>query len=351
MHSGSGCNHPRTAHPWRSLLPHLLALLLLRLGSAQSRGVAPRPHVTAIVGQDAVLRCHLSPCKDARSSDIRWILQRSGGLVHHYQNGVDLEQMEEYKGRTELLRHGLSDGNLDLRITAVTSSDSGSYICTVQDGDGYADAVVNLEVSDPFSPIIHSWAAGLAVVLTLLLGSFVIIVFLHRKRVTQRRELKRKGAQLAEQNARSERRDLKLEKQAAKLVEQTEAVEKWNSLLKKDCEETGLRVADLKKIAAKLKERTKELIGVIKAVAIRNSVWKTELEELALSAADLKILAAKLVEQTEAVEKDNSVFKEQAEEMCLRAANLNKLTVESLKRTKDVVVESEELDKQMEESD
>ena len=109
--------------------------------------VAPSLRVTANVGQDVVLRCQLSPCKDAWSSDIRWIQLRSSGIVHHYQNGVDLDQMEEYKGRTELLRDGLSDGNLDLRITAVSSSDSGSYSCVVQDGDGYAEAVVNLEVS------------------------------------------------------------------------------------------------------------------------------------------------------------------------------------------------------------
>jgi len=67
--------------------------------------------------------------------------------VHHYQDGEDLGQMEEYKGRTELLRDGLSDGNLDLHITAVSSSDSGSYSCAVQDGDGYAEALVELEVS------------------------------------------------------------------------------------------------------------------------------------------------------------------------------------------------------------
>ncbi|XP_021239182.1 myelin-oligodendrocyte glycoprotein-like isoform X2 [Numida meleagris] len=196
MRFGLGCNHPRSALPWRSLLPHLLALLLLHLGSAQIRVVAPSPRVTAIVGQDVVLRCHLSPCKDARSLDIRWIQHRSGGIVHHYQDGVDLDQMEEYKGRTELLRDGLSDGNLDLRITAVTSSDSDSYSCTVQDGADYADAVLNLEVSDPFSQITRSWAAALAVVVTLLLGSFVIIVFLHRKQAEPRRELRRKNEEL-----------------------------------------------------------------------------------------------------------------------------------------------------------
>ncbi|XP_021269179.1 myelin-oligodendrocyte glycoprotein-like isoform X1 [Numida meleagris] len=188
MRFRSGCNHPASALTWRSLLPPLLALHLLRPGSAQIRVVAPSPRVMANVGQDVVLRCHLSPCKDAWSLDIRWIQHRSSGLVHHYQDGFDLEQMEEYKGRTELLRNGLSDGNLDLRITAVTSSDSGSYTCAVQDGDGYAEAVVNLEVSDPFFQIVRSWAAALAVVITLLLGSSVIIAFLQRKRGELREE-------------------------------------------------------------------------------------------------------------------------------------------------------------------
>ncbi|XP_031467904.1 myelin-oligodendrocyte glycoprotein-like isoform X1 [Phasianus colchicus] len=189
MHSILGRNHPTFALPWRTLLPYLVALHLLHLGSAQLRVVAPSLHVTAIVGQDVVLRCHLSPCKDAWSWDIRWIQHRSSGFVHHYQNGVDLEQMAEYKGRTELLRDGLSDGNLDLRITAVRSSDSGSYSCTVEDGDNYAEAVVNLEVSDPFSQIVHPWKVALAVVITLLVGSFaVIIVFLYRKQGELRAE-------------------------------------------------------------------------------------------------------------------------------------------------------------------
>eukprot|EP00076_Gallus_gallus_P046170 XP_025011708.1 myelin-oligodendrocyte glycoprotein-like isoform X3 [Gallus gallus] len=185
----SGCNHPRFTLPWRTLLPYLVALHLLQLGSAQQRVVAPSLRVTANVGQDVVLRCQLSPCKDVRNSDIRWIQQRSSGIVHHYQYGVDLEQMEEYKGRTELLRDGLSDGNLDLRITAVTSSDSGSYICGVENADAYAEAVVNLEVSDPFSTIILYWTVALAVIITLLVGSFVIIAFLHRKKAAQSTEL------------------------------------------------------------------------------------------------------------------------------------------------------------------
>nr|AOR50939.1 BG0 [Gallus gallus] len=176
----SGCKQSSFALPWRTLLAYLVALNLLCPGSAKLRVVALNFPVTATVGQDVVLHCHLSPCKDARSLDIRWIQHRSSGLVHHYQNGEDLEQMEEYKGRTELLRDGLSDGNLYLHITAVSSSDSGSYMCTVQDDGGYVEAMVNLQVSDPFSHIVHPWKVALAVVLTLLFASFVIIVFLHR---------------------------------------------------------------------------------------------------------------------------------------------------------------------------
>ncbi|XP_072213941.1 myelin-oligodendrocyte glycoprotein-like [Excalfactoria chinensis] len=184
-----GCRHPSFSHPWRTLLAHLVSLHLLHLGSAQLTVVAPNDHVTAIVGQDVVLRCRLSPCKDAWSSDIRWIKHGSAGLVHHYQNGLDLEQMEEYKGRTELLRDGLSDGNLDLRITAVSSSDTGAYSCVVQEGDAYAEDMLNLEVSDPFSQVIHPWKVALAVVITLLVGSIVGLAVLLRKFVTQSREL------------------------------------------------------------------------------------------------------------------------------------------------------------------
>eukprot|EP00076_Gallus_gallus_P045994 XP_025011532.1 uncharacterized protein LOC426940 isoform X16 [Gallus gallus] len=243
MHFLLGCNHPSFTLPWRTLLPYLVALHLLQPGSAQLRVVAPSLRVTANVGQDVVLRCQLSPCKDAWSSDIRWIQHRTSGFVHHYQNGEDLEQMEEYKGRTELLRDGLSDGNLDLRITAVSTSDSGSYSCAVQDGDGYADAVVDLEVSDPFSQITHPWKVALAVIVTILVGSFVITVFLYRKKAAETTKQKRMDAKLEtlvenleRRNAEFEklasdleRRNAQLDKLASDLVQQTKAVEKLNS--------------------------------------------------------------------------------------------------------------------------
>ncbi|GAB0201653.1 butyrophilin subfamily 1 member A1 [Grus japonensis] len=100
-------------------------------------------------GSYIVLPCHLSPSMEARSLDIRWIRPRFSKTVHHYRNGEDLyrEQMEEYVGRTELVRDGLSSGRLDLRISGLRPSDDGQYVCTVTNGASYGEATVDLEVA------------------------------------------------------------------------------------------------------------------------------------------------------------------------------------------------------------
>ncbi|KAM6106986.1 LOW QUALITY PROTEIN: butyrophilin subfamily 1 member A1-like [Phoenicopterus ruber ruber] len=86
---------------------------------------------------------------DARSLEIRWIRHPFSATVHHYRNGEDLygEQMRDYDGRTVLVRDGLSSGNLDLRILELRPSDDGQYICYVQDGASYGEAVVELQVA------------------------------------------------------------------------------------------------------------------------------------------------------------------------------------------------------------
>uniref|UniRef100_A0A8B9ZBZ0 Butyrophilin subfamily 1 member A1 n=1 Tax=Anas platyrhynchos TaxID=8839 RepID=A0A8B9ZBZ0_ANAPL len=121
----------------------------LFLTPAELRVVGPGYPLTATVGQDVVLPCHLSPQRDARSLDVRWIRDHISETVHHYHNGQDLyrEQMEAYAGRTELVRDGLSAGSLDLRITGLRPSDDGLYVCTVGDADFYDEAIVELEVS------------------------------------------------------------------------------------------------------------------------------------------------------------------------------------------------------------
>ncbi|XP_066842696.1 butyrophilin subfamily 1 member A1-like [Anser cygnoides] len=141
------CSRPSLTSHARGLLTSLFTLLFLWLGSAQLRVEGPDQPLTATVGQDVVLPCHLSPQRDAHTLDVRWIRDDSSETVHHYRNGEDLygEQMEAYAGRTELARDGLSAGSLDLRITGLRPSDDGQYVCTV--GDAYNEAIVELEVS------------------------------------------------------------------------------------------------------------------------------------------------------------------------------------------------------------
>ncbi|NP_001385174.1 uncharacterized protein LOC426940 isoform 3 precursor [Gallus gallus] len=288
MHFLLGCNHPSFTLPWRTLLPYLVALHLLQPGSAQLRVVAPSLRVTANVGQDVVLRCQLSPCKDAWSSDIRWIQHRTSGFVHHYQNGEDLEQMEEYKGRTELLRDGLSDGNLDLRITAVSTSDSGSYSCAVQDGDGYADAVVDLEVSDPFSQITHPWKVALAVIVTILVGSFVITVFLYRKKAETTKQ-KGKDAELERMDAKLGTLAAELERRDAKLETLVENLERRNAEF-------------AEKLASELERRDAKLETLAESLERRNAEFAEKLaSDLERRNAQLDKLASDLVQQTKAV--------------------------------------------------
>ncbi|XP_074664677.1 butyrophilin subfamily 1 member A1-like isoform X2 [Strix aluco] len=135
------------AKPWRCLVQPCASRC--SYPSNGFRVVGPGYPLRATVGQDVVLPCHLSPPKDARSLEILWIRHQFSEIVHHYRNGEDQynEQLRAYWGRTELVRAGLSNGSLDLRILGLRPSDDGQYICTVQNADSYAEASVELEVA------------------------------------------------------------------------------------------------------------------------------------------------------------------------------------------------------------
>ncbi|NXT81646.1 MOG protein, partial [Zapornia atra] len=141
-------------------------------GQADFRVVGPGHPLRVTVGQDIVLPCHLSPAMDAQRWDIRWIRHRVSETVHRYRNGehVFWEQLEEYAGRTELARDGLSRGTLDLRISGLRPSDDGPYVCTVTDGASYGEALVYLEVTAPFFHDARPWMSGLGAFLALSIG-------------------------------------------------------------------------------------------------------------------------------------------------------------------------------------
>uniref|UniRef100_A0A8C0IML1 Butyrophilin subfamily 1 member A1-like n=1 Tax=Chelonoidis abingdonii TaxID=106734 RepID=A0A8C0IML1_CHEAB len=110
--------------------------------------MGPSHPVTAIVGEAIVLPCHLSPRMSAENMEVRWFRSEFTSIVHLYLHGKDQyeNQMPDYSGRTELLKAGITDGNVSLQILNIRHSDEGQYYCFVQDGSFYEEALLELKI-------------------------------------------------------------------------------------------------------------------------------------------------------------------------------------------------------------
>ncbi|POI26603.1 hypothetical protein CIB84_009646, partial [Bambusicola thoracicus] len=109
----------------------------------------PPDPVAVAVGQDVVLPCHLSPEQSAQHLEVMWFRDQFTPFVHRYRDGQDHygEQELRYQGRTEMLKDGLANGSVSLRIFRVQLSDRGRYTCLVRSDLGYDEAVVELKVT------------------------------------------------------------------------------------------------------------------------------------------------------------------------------------------------------------
>ncbi|CAM4652932.1 unnamed protein product [Lepidochelys olivacea] len=119
------------------------------LESAEFTVIGPDQPVTAIVGEDIVLPCHLSPPMSAEDMEVRWFRSHYSLLVHHYRNGKDqIEyQMPEYIGRTEFLKDGIRNGSVALRLHSIRPTDEGQYTCYFESTSFYKDAHLELKLA------------------------------------------------------------------------------------------------------------------------------------------------------------------------------------------------------------
>uniref|UniRef100_A0A674JKI1 Butyrophilin subfamily 1 member A1 n=1 Tax=Terrapene triunguis TaxID=2587831 RepID=A0A674JKI1_9SAUR len=117
--------------------------------SAHFKVIGPDQPVTATVGEEFVLPCHLSPRLSAENMEVRWFRSQLSPFVHRYSDGKDQygQQMPEYQRRTELVKDGLISGSVALRIFNIRPSDEGQYSCFVQDGIDYEEALLELNVA------------------------------------------------------------------------------------------------------------------------------------------------------------------------------------------------------------
>lgn len=122
---------------------------LQRLESAQFAVVVPDHPVTATVGEAFVLPCHLSPRMDAEAMEVKWLRPDRSSVVHLHRDGKDQNesQAQEYQGRTEFLKGGLSTGSADLKIHRIRPSDEGLYRCFVRSSVFYGGALLELKVA------------------------------------------------------------------------------------------------------------------------------------------------------------------------------------------------------------
>ncbi|CAM4655737.1 unnamed protein product [Caretta caretta] len=145
----SFCHSSRASSPLPGFIVFFLTSYVHKMESAKFTVIGPPDPVAAILGQEAVLPCHLSPRMSAANMEVRWFRPEFVSFVHLYRDGKDQYEgrMPEYEGRTELLKAGLTDGNVPLRILNIRPSDEGQYHCFVQDGTFYEETVLELRVA------------------------------------------------------------------------------------------------------------------------------------------------------------------------------------------------------------
>uniref|UniRef100_A0A674K3B5 Ig-like domain-containing protein n=1 Tax=Terrapene triunguis TaxID=2587831 RepID=A0A674K3B5_9SAUR len=111
--------------------------------------IGPDHPIMVSAGEDALLPCHLFRNISAQKMEVRWYRSKFSEPVHLYQNEKDQaeQQIPNYQGRTELLKDGIVDGSVVLRIRNITPSDHGQFICFFRSSRFYAEATLELKVT------------------------------------------------------------------------------------------------------------------------------------------------------------------------------------------------------------
>ncbi|XP_043384158.1 butyrophilin subfamily 1 member A1 [Chelonia mydas] len=156
-----------------SLLGYIIfftSLLVHRLDSAHFTVIASDQAVTSSIGDEAILHCHLSPKMSTENMEVRWFRSKFSSPVHLYRDQKDqyVQQMAEYRGRTELLKDGMADGRVALKIRNIRFSDAGWYSCFFRSNVSYEEALIELKLaasgSDPLISVEDYQDEGIRIV-------------------------------------------------------------------------------------------------------------------------------------------------------------------------------------------
>ncbi|KAH0501021.1 Myelin-oligodendrocyte glycoprotein [Microtus ochrogaster] len=169
----------------------------------------PSDPIVAELGGEAILPCSLSPAMSVENmEELRWYRTRFLEAVFVYRNQQEQkeEQMDEYLGRTSLVKDQFHQGKAAVRIHKVWLSDSGTYICFFKQGPYYEEAILELKVADwltdscskdvggpvcgrKASPWMPAFAVSVTVMGLLVLASCCFLIWEQRARMQVHQEL------------------------------------------------------------------------------------------------------------------------------------------------------------------
>ncbi|NWI02629.1 HHLA2 protein, partial [Tichodroma muraria] len=104
--------------------------------------------VTGLFSKDCILPCRFSPGHD---EVIHW--SKGNKKVHSYYQQKDQleEQDSHYRLRTHLFHENIPSGNASLKLSNLTMTDEGSYVCYVGTAQDRTEVEVLLHVRAPSS--------------------------------------------------------------------------------------------------------------------------------------------------------------------------------------------------------
>ncbi|XP_052407918.1 butyrophilin-like protein 3 [Carassius gibelio] len=112
-------------------------------------------HVFAVAGEDVILPCAVKPNISVVDMRIEWFRpDLEDSQVHLYEDHEfkNIEQIQSYRGRTELIHRELQRGNASLKLSTVQVSDEGIYKCLIMSKSWYDDTTVDVKVELVGSP-------------------------------------------------------------------------------------------------------------------------------------------------------------------------------------------------------
>ncbi|KAM5212285.1 LOW QUALITY PROTEIN: butyrophilin subfamily 1 member A1-like [Hipposideros larvatus] len=140
------------------ILLQLLSTSVPGNGKADFTVFGPDKPVLAMVGADADLPCHLSLNISIEDMELRWYKDQPSQAMHVHKKGEDMqeEQMQQYCGRTSLVKAGLDQGQAVVRLYNISTLDNGTFYCHFKDGAVFQEAMLWLRVAGLGSePTVH----------------------------------------------------------------------------------------------------------------------------------------------------------------------------------------------------